>query len=231
MRLLAVLARVTNMNAETQRKLQGVSAKIPKRLVNNLTKTVVDDSEEELARAALNSKDISPRKKAVIRKKLDQGAFRRTEVVENEATIRAIDEHNTRGVAALRASGELPDPNDDPYVRERNHRIANRGAKPAKYSSFLKTLDNARHIQPIGDKILIQEIIEEEKKPVIILLEKENKKAYREGKIFMIGSRVESVQAGQVILFDLYQFEYMEREGERFLIGSEKGVMGIISNE
>lgn len=215
------------MDHATQRKLTRIGASIPKRLTQNLTKTIVDNSEEELARAALASKDISPRKKAMIKKQLEAGSFRREEVVENQEVIKEIDEYNTREVKRLRDSGELPDPNNDPFVRERNHRIANRGEKPAKYTSFLKTLAVANKLQPLADRIILQEIIEEEKKSLIIMPDKEKKSA-RFGKIFVVGNKVEHVKAGQTVVFNIYDFDYIEKETERFLIGSEKGVMGIL---
>lgn len=131
------------MDRRTQSVLGRISAGVPRHLANNLIKKEVDTSEEELARAALRSPNISQSKKRRIASLLDKGRFRRTEEVVNEATVRAIDEHNTREIAKARRSGVLADPIKDPFYRARMERIARGGAKRSEPLSK-EEIENAR---------------------------------------------------------------------------------------
>lgn len=216
------------MDASAQRKLQNIGARIPRHLANNLTTTKVDTSEEDLARAALKSKDISPKKKEMIRRSLDRGDFRREEEVMNEEVIAKIDEYNGREVKKLIDSGELPDPNSDPFVQERNWKAANRGAKPAEYTSFLSSLENAKKMRPLRDDCVVQQIVEEYKGFIVLPESAKKKQNIVRGRIFCVGPNVLDIKEGQEVLFNLYGFDFVESNEERFMIGSEREVWAVI---
>jgi hypothetical protein len=110
----------------TRATLNSITRNIPQHLIGNITKEIVDDTEEHMALQLLKSPDISQYKKRKIRKLLEQGAFRQVEVVENEAVVKELDEYHTKEISKARRSGKLLDPNKDKFIRERNWRIKNR---------------------------------------------------------------------------------------------------------
>lgn len=110
------------MDPKTLAVLKRIQANVPEHLKNNLTKLVIDTSEEEVAMAALTSPKISKKKKLKLQEMLNAGKFRREETVVNEETVKAIDEYYTTEINKAIASGEIPDPKDDPYIQERRRR-------------------------------------------------------------------------------------------------------------
>jgi hypothetical protein len=118
------------MDRKTQHILGKISDSIPSKLKNNLTKVVKDDHEEQLARMALESKDIPNDKKRQIERALKEGKFHREETVINERVASEIDKFNTARVAEARRSGALKDPMDDPFYRKRIERQKKGDFKP-----------------------------------------------------------------------------------------------------
>lgn len=114
------------MDAQTQRELNRIQAGVPEHLAKNITKTIVDTSEEDVARDALKRKDLSPEARREIAAGLARGAFRSEEVVENEEAIREIDRYNTEKVKAAIRDGRLKDPKDDKFIKEREYRMRHR---------------------------------------------------------------------------------------------------------
>lgn len=110
------------MDSNTKKILNGINRRIPSHLAKNTTKIVVDTSEEELARAALKSPDITKEKKRKIHRYLEAGKFRRTEELINEPVVNQIDQHNARAVKRAIRSGQIPDPMTDPFYRSRVRR-------------------------------------------------------------------------------------------------------------
>jgi len=104
--------------------LNKISDNIPSHLRNNVTKTEVDASGEELAKHALKQPYIDKEKKRKIYNMLEAGKFRKVEEVINEDNVAKIDKYNAKEVKKKIASGELPDPIKDPFYRERQKRIA-----------------------------------------------------------------------------------------------------------
>lgn len=111
------------MDKETQNILNRISSKIPRRLARNISKMEIDTSEEEHARYALKSPDISKAKKEKLARLLDKGSFRRTKEVVDEEKIKELDAYHTKEIARARASGRLKDPMTDPFYRNRMKRF------------------------------------------------------------------------------------------------------------
>lgn len=141
------------MDRETKHTLDRISSKIPSRLAKNTSKVEWDLTEEEKARAALNSPDISKAKKERIARLLDKGAFRRKQEVVNEKVVKELDEFHTREIAKARAAGRLKDPMTDPFYAKRvkrQQRIAMGIDTPVKQKPYTQSeLDKARqHLDP-----------------------------------------------------------------------------------
>jgi len=112
-----------HMDPNTLKVLQRISANVPKHLQDNLTKLVIDTSEEDVARAALSEPYISKKKKLKIQEYLNAGKFRREETVINEETVKEIDAYYETEINKAIASGEIPDPKNDPFIKERAKRM------------------------------------------------------------------------------------------------------------
>ena len=111
------------MDAKTRATLGRITRNIPAHLRSDLTKEVVDTSEEEVAQAALQSRHISPEKKRKIAEMLEKGAFRRVEKVIDEAKVAELDRYHEREIAKARSAGMLADPAKDPWWQKRMARI------------------------------------------------------------------------------------------------------------
>lgn len=133
------------MDARTNHVLGRISRGVPSRLARSVTKKVFDSSEEDLARAALKSPDISKAKKERIAKMLDAGKFRREEEVIDEEVVGKIDRYNAKAVARARRAGLLKDPMSDPFYRKRMQRIARGNFKRAAPLSK-EEIANARRL-------------------------------------------------------------------------------------
>jgi hypothetical protein len=120
--LCEILAKNNYMEEKTRKILQRISASVPAHLKSNITKTVVDTSEEEVAKAALAADFISLAKKKKIKKILDSGGFRRVDTILNEEVVKEIDKYYETEIAKAIASGELPDPKNDPFIIARKKR-------------------------------------------------------------------------------------------------------------
>ena len=111
------------MDGKTQATLAKIAANVPLELAKNVTKVEVDDSENQLAEAALNAKFISEDKKKVIEEKMEQGAFIRKEEVVNDEAGEAIGEYHAREIARAKEQGALADPMSDPFFRKRMEHV------------------------------------------------------------------------------------------------------------
>lgn len=138
------------MDRKTQHILGKISSSIPRHLARNTTKVLVDTTEEEKARIALKSPDISKAKKNRLARLLERGAFRRSQEVVNDEVVEQIDQYNTRAVARARRSGKLKDPMTDPFYRKRMlraKRIAEGLETPTKQKPYSEAeLNKARQL-------------------------------------------------------------------------------------
>jgi hypothetical protein len=120
------------MDTKTNHILNQITKGIPRHLAENVTQKIVDDSGEQLAKAAINDPHISYKKKEQLRKYLYDGKFRKEETAENEATINALDDYHTAEIAKARRSGALADPMSDPFYRQRMERLAKGDVRKAE---------------------------------------------------------------------------------------------------
>lgn len=111
------------MDKQTKHELDKITSRIPRRLVDNLTKVVVDTSGEDMAKVAIADKHVHPQTKKRLARLLAKGAFRSEETVIDENVTNQIDDYHRKAIARARRAGRLKDPNDDPYVRARNRKI------------------------------------------------------------------------------------------------------------
>lgn len=114
------------MDKKTQQELNRITRSIPKELIKNLSKRVVDTSEEDYARQQLKRGDIPPAVKNKISAMIDRGAFRREEDVVNEKVVKELDKYHQERINSARRAGKLGDPTSDRFVRERMERMKKR---------------------------------------------------------------------------------------------------------
>lgn len=115
-----------SMDEKTQRELRRITANVPEKLAQNVTKVVVDTSEEDVAREALKNKNLSPEARRTIAEGLARGAFRSEDIVENADVVKEIDRYHTAQVKAAIRDGRLADPRNDKFIKEREYRMRHR---------------------------------------------------------------------------------------------------------
>jgi hypothetical protein len=114
------------MDQQTRHTLGRITRNIPAHLARNTTKTIVDTSEEEAARALLKDRRLGKADKERISRLIAKGAFRREEVVINDDVVKKIDAYHTREIEKARKAGKLGDPSKDKFIQERAARMRNR---------------------------------------------------------------------------------------------------------
>lgn len=207
-----------------------IARSIPKHLANNLTKEKIDTSEEDLARAALSSRHIPEEKKEKLKRAVDAGLLLRTETVENEDVIAEIDRHNTRAVAEAIRTGKLPDPNDDPYVKARNVRIANRGTSPTRFQSLMAALKPLGRGTVTGSRVLAYPEPEDPNalvSPSGLIGIRQNS-GFEKFRVLRVGPKVRTIKEGQVIIVKPDTFGYHEINGGTYAIGEASEVLAIL---
>ena len=117
------------MDPNTLKVLKRISANVPQHLQDHLTKVVIDASEEDVARAALSAEFISKKKKKQIQEYLNAGKFRHEETVVNDEVVKEIDAYYDIEIKKAIASGEIPDPANDPFLQERKKRMEEAAAQ------------------------------------------------------------------------------------------------------
>lgn len=177
-----------------------ISANIPQHLQDGLMKEVKDSSEEDLARMALASPDISASKKRRIQHALDSGKFNRTETVVDESVVAELDKYHTQAVGDAIRRGELTDPSKDEFVQKRAQRM--KAGKPVTMSGF----------KPLGKRILVspRSAPGEEKKHSFIIIPDSVKKESHDtlfGTVHDVGPGVTLLRRGQVIIFKAYSYD------------------------
>lgn len=202
------------MDKKTTKVLGRISRNVPKHLQNNIVKTVVDDSEEQIARDALRSPHISADKKKVIAQSLERGDFRRAEQVENDEVIAQIDEYNDKAVKAAIASGEIPPPTEDAFIQKRNQ----------KGKGVIQIKGN---IRPLKNKVLIRPDVEPKQQVHAsgIIMPESQKKRSMTGCVLAIGKEVTSVCMTMRVAFQDYNYETVESNGESLYIMGEDNII------
>ncbi len=95
----------------------------------------------------------------------------------------------------------------------------------------------AANLQPLGDRVLVQPIAEEEVKKGGIIIPDTAKEKPQEGKIIALGTgkvddngkKIEfTVKVGNKVLYSKYGGTEVKIEGENYLIMREDDILGII---
>lgn len=206
------------MNKKTTKVLARIARNVPKHLQEGLVKTVVDTSEEDMARIAIKDPNISTAKKRELTKMLDAGMFRRSEDIEDEGVMKQIDEYNEREVKKAIRRGEIPPPSEDSWIAKRNQKIKTMAKITGK-------------IIPIKDKVLLRPEIEkgELKTNFGVILPDSAKKRSAVGTVEAVGADVTAVKIGMKVAYQDYDYEPVELNGETFYIMKEASIIAIFT--
>jgi len=212
--------------------LSRISRSIPKELLKgDLTKKIIDRAPEERAREILKHPGVPQKVKNDINKLLESGAFKQEEEVIDEDAIAKIDSYNEKAVREAIQSGELPDPNDDPYIRERNWKMKNRGKEISSYQSFMGAVKAVKDFQLLGNRVLVQ-VYEPAKKKSAIILPDSAKKPDDcfFAVIFKLGDEIKDkhLEEGKRVIIRKYGFDPIHINDVLFLVGKEDDVLAIM---
>ena len=87
-------------------------------------------------------------------------------------------------------------------------------------------------IKPLRDVIFIKKIEEEDiTKSGIVLSELDKNKKQILGEVLFVGPKTKETKVSDIILVNSYSFEECELDGEKYLAGGEKDVIGIKIND
>ena len=84
-------------------------------------------------------------------------------------------------------------------------------------------------IRPLGDRILVKRIKEEDKTKGGIIIPDTAKEKPQSGKVEAVGDDVKSLKVGDKILFDRYSGSKINIDNVEYLIVKEEDVLGILS--
>lgn len=207
------------MDERTVRALGRISRNTPR---FDVTREVVDTSEEDRAREAIESPDVSPRAKKRLQKLIDRGAFVQTETIENSEAVAEIDRYNTMAVQDAIAKGELPDPSNDPFVKERQQRM--------KKGKFAIVADGI--VKPGIGRVLLRPVPIEKKKTFIIVVQKEKPRMEKViGDVLAIGPQVKApVSVGDRVLCSGFGYEEIDVNNTMLYIMEETSILAQITN-
>ena len=82
-------------------------------------------------------------------------------------------------------------------------------------------------IKVIGNRVLIEEIVEDIKSSGGIILGDTKTSAQRGGKVISVGGEVEEVSLGDKVLFDGHRVAPLDFEGKTYLIIEENNIIGV----
>ena len=82
-------------------------------------------------------------------------------------------------------------------------------------------------IKVIGNRVLIEELVEDIKSESGIILGNTKNSANRVGKVISIGNLVEEVSLGDKVLFDVHRVAPLDFDGKTYLIMEENNLIGV----
>ena len=82
-------------------------------------------------------------------------------------------------------------------------------------------------IKVIGNRVLIEEIVEDIKSESGIILGNTNTSANRVGKVISIGNLVEEIKINDKVMFDGHRVAPLNLDGKTYLIMEESNVIGV----
>ena len=82
-------------------------------------------------------------------------------------------------------------------------------------------------IKVIGNRVLIEEIVEDIKSSGGIILGDTKNSANRVGKVISVGHMVEEIKVNDKVMFDVHRVAPLDFEGNTYLIMEENNVIGV----
>lgn len=82
-------------------------------------------------------------------------------------------------------------------------------------------------IKVIGNRVLIEEIVEDIKSESGIILGDSKASAQRMGRVISVGDSVEEIELGAKVMFDGHRVAPLDFEGKTYLIMEENNVIGV----
>jgi chaperonin GroES len=82
-------------------------------------------------------------------------------------------------------------------------------------------------IKVIGNRVLIEEIVEDIKSSGGIILGDTKASSQRIGKVISVGDSVEEISLGDKVLFDGHRVAPLDFDGKTYLIMEENNVIGV----
>lgn len=114
------------MDKKTEKELKQITRRIPKNLQGDVTKTVVDTSEEQVIDQVIHDPKTTTEQREKLKRFRDSGMFRKESVVVDEKKVRELDRYHEKEVKKAISDGRIPPPDTDPFIRERNKRLQER---------------------------------------------------------------------------------------------------------
>ena len=113
------------MDEQTKRELSKITAGIPKEISDNIVKTVVDTSEEDVARQVMSDPKCPLKQKENLKRLIETGQLRQTTTEINEDAARKSEEYHNAMVARAIRNGDIKpaDPRRDPFLAKRMDRM------------------------------------------------------------------------------------------------------------
>ncbi len=78
-------------------------------------------------------------------------------------------------------------------------------------------------LQPLGNKVLVEPIIEEKKQGAILLVDKTNSQPVKY-KVMAIGEDVKKVNVGDVVVLDTYGRSHVNLDGETYMLVLDEAI-------
>ena len=82
-------------------------------------------------------------------------------------------------------------------------------------------------LKVIGNRVLIEEIVEDVKSESGIILGTTEKSPQRVGRVISVGASVEEVSLGDKVMFDGHRVAPLDFEGKTYLIMEENNIIGV----
>lgn len=87
------------------------------------------------------------------------------------------------------------------------------------------------NIQPLGDRVVLQQVAAEETTKSGIILPESAKEKPAEGKVMAIGKDVSEVQKGDTVLYGQYGPTEIKIDGEEYMVVKEEDILAVIKGD
>ncbi len=87
------------------------------------------------------------------------------------------------------------------------------------------------NIQPLGDRVVLQQLAAEETTKSGIILPDSAKEKPAEGKVVAVGKDVAEVQKGDTVLYGQYGPTEVKVDGEEYMVVKEEDILAVIKGD